>query len=182
MNTTLSRFNEARIPLEDILAAVPDDRWSAPSHCEGWSARDVLAHVIGTQRDFFTERGLDVGNAPDLNADPAAAWRSHAQRIETLLEDDAVAAEEYEGFFGPATVGGTFEQFYVWDMLVHRWDIAMAVGVDPNLSNEELDAMDEGADTFGENLYMEGICKPGVAVDSKSDRRTKVLARLGRRA
>lgn len=101
MNTTLSTFDEARQPLEAVLSAVPADRWADPSPCEGWSARDVLSHIIETQRDFFTGRGLDVGVQLDIDADPAAAWREHAQRVADVVEDDAAVATAYEGFFGP---------------------------------------------------------------------------------
>jgi len=34
------------------VAAVPADRWDDPSPCEGWSARDVLGHVIGNHREL----------------------------------------------------------------------------------------------------------------------------------
>ncbi len=182
MNPTLSKFDEARQPLEAVLSGVPADRWSDPSPCEGWSARDVLSHVIETQRDFFKGRGLDVGAPHDIGADPAAAWRDHAHRVADILQDDDVVATHYEGFFGPTTVGETFTQFYVWDMLVHRWDIATAVGVHANLTDAEVESIDEGAGAFGGALHMEGICKPEVDADPNSDRKTKVLARLGRRA
>ncbi len=182
MDTTLNKFNEARQPLEAVLDAVNDDQWSAQSPCEGWTARDVLDHIVATQRDFFNERGFDVGAAPDLDADPASAWRDHAQRVVKVLQDDASVTSEYEGYFGPTTVGGTFAQFYIWDMLVHRWDIATAAGLEAQLTNAELDAIDEGAQAFGENLYMEGICKPQVESARGSDRTTMVLGKLGRRA
>jgi uncharacterized protein (TIGR03083 family) len=35
------------------IAAVPDDRWACPSPCEGWTARDVVCHVIGSQEMFL---------------------------------------------------------------------------------------------------------------------------------
>ncbi len=181
MNTTLSGFNEARQPLEEVLDAVPADRWSAPSPCERWTVGDIVGHIIGTQRDFFTERGLDVDSDSDTPADPAASWRAHADRIADLVGQDAVVTTGFEGFFGPTTVGDTFETFYIWDMLVHRWDIATAAAVDANLTDGELDVIESGADAFGEGLYMEGICKPGVEIDQDADRLTKVLAKLGRR-
>ncbi len=181
MNTTQSRFNEARQPLEEVLDAVPADRWSAPSPCEGWTAGDVVGHIIGTQRDFFTERGLDAGTAAVTAADPAASWRTHSDRIADLIGQDAVVTTGFEGFFGPTTVGDTFETFYIWDMFVHRWDIATAAGIDANLTDGELDVIESGAEAFGDGLYMEGICKPGVETDLDADRLTKVLAKLGRR-
>ena len=182
MNSTLSKFNEAHHPLEAVLNAVSHDRWSAPSPCEDWTTRDVVDHIIGTQRDFFTDRGLDVGVQPEVETDPAKAWRDHAQQVAGVLQDDSHMATEYEGYFGPTTVGGTFAQFYIWDMLVHRWDIATAAGLDAQLTDAELQRIDEGAGAFGENLYMEGICKTPVETGPTSDEKAKVLAKLGRQA
>jgi hypothetical protein len=67
-------------------------------------------------------------------------------------------------------------------MLVHRWDVARAVGVDAGLTDAELDRVAEGADRFGDALYTDGICRPAVDAPADADRRTRVLARLGRAA
>jgi len=182
MNTTATAYDAAEQPLTAVLDAVPADRWAAPSPCEGWSARDVLGHVVSTQREFLTGRGVDLGEAPDLDADPAAAWRDHARRVAEALADDALPQRAFDGFFGPTTVGATFEQFYVWDMLVHRWDLARAVGADDALSDAELGTIEAGADSFGEALHLDGICRPAVEPPAGADRQAQVLARLGRRA
>ncbi|RBY95648.1 TIGR03086 family protein [Blastococcus sp. TF02-8] len=180
MNDTAMQFAAADRPLTELLDAVPSAAWSSPSPCEGWTAADVVGHLIDTQRDFFGRHGVDVGPALDVAGDPAAAWRAHARRVAEVLADDAVPALAFDGFFGPTTIGETFEQFYVWDMQVHRWDVARAVGADPGLTDEELDRMEAGADSFGDTLYMDGICRPPVEVPPGADRATRALARLGR--
>ena len=167
-------------PLTAVLDAVAPDAWDRSSTCEGWTVRDVVRHLVQTQRDFLTERGVDLGEEPDVDADPAAAWRIHARRVAAAVADEAVAEEAYDGFFGPTTVGAALEQFYVWDMVVHRWDVARSVGADPVLTDAELDRVEAGADSFGDALYMEGICRPGTEPPADADRATRVLARLGR--
>ena len=182
MTSTTSAYQAADRPLTEILQAVPPAAWSSPSPCEGWSAADVVGHLIETQRDFLARHGADLGEAPDVAADPAAAWRAHAGQVTRALSDDALPAREFDGFFGPTTVGATFEQFYVWDMVVHRWDVARAVGADAALTDEELDRIEAGADGFGPALHMEGICRPAVEVPGGAARDVRVLARLGRAA
>ena len=167
-------------PLTAVLDAVPADAWDRPSTCEGWTVRDVVRHLVQTQREFLTERGVDLGAEPDLDADPAAAWRAHARQVAAAVADPAVAEQRYDGHFGPTTVGATLEQFYVWDMVVHRWDVARSVGADPALTDAELDRVEAGADSFGEALYWDGICRPAVEPPAAADRTTRVLARLGR--
>ena len=182
MNTTMQRYDEANQALDAVLDAVPVDRWRDPSPCEGWAAGDVIRHMIQTQREFLSDRGFDVGIAPDPDVDPAAAWRNHAERVIEVLRDDSVVAAAYDGYFGPTTVGATMEQFYIWDMLVHRWDVATSAGLDAGFTDAELDRIEQAADTFGEGLHMEGICKPGVEALADDDRTVRLLARLGRRA
>jgi uncharacterized protein (TIGR03086 family) len=182
MNQTATQFQAADRPLTATLDAVPASGWTSPSPCEGWSAADVVGHLIDTQRDFLTTHGVDLGATPDVAADPAAAWRRHAAGVAEALSDDAVPARTFDGFFGPTTVGAAFEQFYVWDMVVHRWDVARAVGADAALTDEELDRMEAGAESFGQALYMDGVCRPGVETPEDADRARRVLARLGRAA
>lgn len=180
MTSTAASFQAAELPFTAILDAVPPGGWSRPSPCEGWTAADVVGHVVGTQRDFLTTHGVDLGEAPDVAADPAAAWRDHAKRVAEVLADDAVTTREFDGHFGPSTVGATFERFYVWDLVVHRWDVARAVGADAGLTEEELDRVEAGADGFGPALHMDGVCRPALEVPAGADRTTRVLARLGR--
>ncbi len=182
MNSTATLYETAHRPLIAVLDAVPAESWTQPSPCDGWSAGDVVRHLIETQREFLTGHDIDLGETPDIDTDPAAAWRDHAKRIDETIGDDSLIATEYDGHFGPTTVGATFEQFYIWDMLVHRWDIAWSVGADAGLSDPELDRIESGADSFGDALYMDGICRPGIDVSANTDREARLLARLGRRA
>ena len=167
-------------PLTAVLDTVAPDAWDRSSTCEGWTVRDVVRHLVQTQREFLTEHGVDLGEEPDVDADPAAAWRSHAARVAVAVADPAVAEQVYDGFFGPTTVGATLEQVYVWDMVVHRWDVARSVGADPALTDAELDRVEAGADSFGDALYTEGVCRPAVQPPADADCTTRVLARLGR--
>ncbi|WP_016933470.1 TIGR03086 family metal-binding protein [Rhodococcus sp. R1101] len=180
MNTTALRHAEAYKPLTDVISSLRDAEWDAPSPCEGWTARDVLAHIIDTQREFFDGRGVETGERPDTGR-PAEAWQVHTARIAEILADDALVSTTYEGYFGPTTVGATFEQFYIWDMLVHRWDIARSAGAHVAFSDAELDRMEAGADSFGDALYMDGVCAPAVDAADDADRTTRILAKMGRR-
>jgi uncharacterized protein (TIGR03086 family) len=181
MDITLTQYRTAARSLAEVVDAVPPEGWSRPSPCEDWTARDVVGHLIETQRSLLAEHGVDLGPAPDLDAGPAAAWRDHAGQVTAALADDAVPAIAFDGFFGATTLGDTLVQFYVWDMVVHRWDVATAAGIGTALTDDELDRVERGIEGFGDALYLEGICKPGVAAPAGADRATRLLARLGRR-
>jgi len=182
MNTTAKHYDQACQPLTDLVDAVPADAWDQLSPCDGWTARDVVTHLIDTQREFLTGRGLEVGPAPAVATDPAGAWHQHTDRVTELLSDDDVVATSYDGHFGPTTIGDTLERFYAFDMVVHRWDIARAVGADAELTEEEMDRIETGAQSLGDALYMDGVCKPGVQAPDDAPRQARVLAMLGRTA
>lgn len=168
--------------LADRFGATVDsiDDWEAASPCEGWNARDVLTHVIETQRDFLTGQGCDLGERLDF-ANPAGAWHGHDERIRGLLADPAVAEREYDGHFGRTTIGATLTTFYGFDLVAHRWDLARSAGREVRFDDAELALLEASIDGFGEHLYADGICRPALPVDGDADRQTHVLARLGRR-
>lgn len=181
MNQTDVAYRAALHPLSAVVQAVPGSAWDRPSPCADWTAREVIAHIIDTQRDLLTGHGHDLGPAPDLS-NPGAALQHHAEQMLRLVNRDDVVDVTYDGFVGPTTVGATLVQFYVWDMLVHRWDVARATDGDEALSAEELDRIEAGADSFGEALHMDGICGPAVPTPPDADRQVQILGRLGRHA
>ena len=175
----LSAYVRLAEPFASVVDRVPNHAWDDSSPCAGWSARDVLTHVVTTQRDFLEQRGVDAAATPS-GSDPRALWRAHDDRMRELLADPDIAGREYAGVFGRTTVGASIVTFYGFDLVVHRWDIAVAAGLEERLSDEELEMLDRSADGFGDHLYDDGVCKPAVPVGRGADRQERVLARLGR--
>jgi len=175
--STLDVFTTAAGPWTATVHRVTD--WSAPTPCDGWTAQDLVEHVITTEREFFADRGVPL-EGPVAQDDPATAWDQHRITVEKALSDPAVPATEYQGWFGPTTVGASFEQFYVFDLYVHRWDLATAAGLDTSLTDTELDRLENDIVAWGDALYTEGICKPALEAPAGADRATRVLASLGR--
>ena len=177
MNPDAQRFSD----LADRFGATLDGaagRWDAPTPCPGWTVRDVVGHVIGSERDFLSGQGIDVGSAPDL-ADPAAAWRQQARAVVEALTDE-VAGTAYDGFFGPTTIGATVVEFYGWDLAVHGWDVAVAPGQEWGVDDDEAADLEHASQVWGDALWSEGICAPALPVAEDASPREKLLARLGR--
>ncbi|MEU3020048.1 TIGR03086 family metal-binding protein [Nocardiopsis sp. NPDC007018] len=182
MTTVHENYRAAARPLGDLLRSVPGDRWNAPSPCEGWSAADVVRHLIGTQRSFLEGAGVAPPESPDVDEDPAAAWTAHERGVLDLLSDPGVTDRTYEGMFGPTTIARTLDTYYVFDMIAHRWDVARAVGGDTALTESELDRLEAALESFGEHAYMEGVFVRGPEAPPGASRQERVLARMGRRA
>lgn len=173
-------YRAADGPLTGLVTSLSPTDWEAPSPCDGWAASDVLGHMIDAQRSFLSDRGVALGAAPDVTADPSAAWAAHRDEVLGLLGDPAVAEAGFDGHFGPTTIGETLVRFYVFDMVAHRWDIAHAAGRDERFSEAELDQLEAGIAGFGPALHADGVCRPGVEAPDDADRQTRILAHLGR--
>ncbi|WP_244931568.1 TIGR03086 family metal-binding protein [Nocardioides sp. W7] len=153
--------------------------WDATSPCAGWSARDVLDHVVETQRSFLAQRELDLGPAP--TGEPAEVWRTHLDAVRRVVADDDLVSREYDGYFGRTTIAATLATFYGFDLLVHRWDLARGLGRDTTFSDAELETIETALAGFGEHLYDDGVCAPAVPVPDDAPRQTRLLAQMGRR-
>ncbi|MBP8918846.1 MAG: TIGR03086 family protein [Micropruina sp.] len=178
MTNTITIFNERADRFSSIVAGVAG-RWDAASPCEGWTAADVVTHVIGTQRDFLSARNLVAGE-PAPAGDPAQAWSAHLADVARVLATDGVADQAYDGYFGPTTVGATMADFYGWDLAVHAWDIARATGQDDPISDEEAATLSSIADAWGGALHAPGICADALPVADDARPAERLLARLGR--
>ncbi len=171
-------FSERAARFTAIVDAT-SDRWEAPSRCKGWTVRDVVAHVIETEREFLKRHDLLSSPPPSLD-DPAAAWRSHAAEVLEVLSRDGVADRAFDGYFGRTTVGETLAEFYGWDLAIHGWDVARAIGGDWPMSDDEARTLGADADDWGDALYSEGICAAPVPVPGDASLQDRLLGRLGR--
>src|SRR5436305_12217052 len=54
-----------RLELLELTRQLRPEEWEQPSLCEGWRVRDVVAHIIGGQKDlgaYLTSGGLNKAN------------------------------------------------------------------------------------------------------------------------
>lgn len=178
-HTAAQLFTDRAERFAEILDG-SDGHWDAPTPCDGWTVRDVVRHVVETERDFLARHDLlGPSAAPDL-ADPAAGFREHAREVAAVLARDGVAERGYDGYFGPTTIGKTAGEFYGWDLVIHGWDVAVATQQEWTLSDAEARELDAVADGWGEALHSEGVCGPPVAVAEDAPAREHLLGRLGR--
>jgi hypothetical protein len=65
-------------------------------------------------------------------------------------------------------------------MVVHRWDLARAAGLDTEFTATEMDLMETSIAGFGEHLYADGVCASAVPTPSDASRQERLLGLLGR--
>lgn len=180
-NPTLQTYARHADGMQATLDAIAAPSWDAPSACAGWTGRDVVAHLVDSQRDFLTTHGAALGPRPDL-VDPAAAWRAHTAEVRGLLAEPGFVEREYESFGSTTTVGATLDMFYGFDMIAHRWDVTAADGRAYTFDDADLDVIEGMVAAMGDTLYTSGVCAPALDVAPDADRQTRALAALGRPA
>lgn len=178
--TAADRYRRLAGVFDTTVEAIGPGDWDKPSPCEGWSARDVLSHVLDSEADVVTRVGLSIERSVDLTDDPVAAWREVRDGMQSVLDDPATAALEYESFGSPTTIADTIERFFCFDLIVHRWDIARAAGKDIAIPTEDVDAARAFLDSMGQMFYDYGASAPAVAVSDEASPQDKLLGRAGR--
>lgn len=181
MTAVADRYRTLAAAMEERIAKVPDDRWESPAPCEGWSARDVVRHLVDTPAMFFglvNQPGPTGG--PSVDEDPVGAFRHAREAVQRALDDPAVADLPYEGFMGASTFAKGIDQFLSADLVIHAWDLARATGQDERLDPEEVHGLFEAMLPLDEMLRAPGAFGPKVEAPPDADEQTRLLCFLGR--
>ncbi|WP_395695898.1 maleylpyruvate isomerase N-terminal domain-containing protein [Nocardioides sp.] len=153
--------------------------WSAPSPCAGWTAADVVDHVVDTERQFLAGHDVELGDRP--GGTPAELWAAHLVAVRPRLTPDLLA-REYDGFLGRTTIGATLDHFYGFDLVVHGWDLGSSNGRPTTFTDDELDAVEGAFEAFGDHAYDDGVFTGPIDAPEDASRQARLLARTGRRA
>jgi uncharacterized protein (TIGR03086 family) len=162
------------------IASVPDDRWSSPSPCAGWTARDVVGHVVQTQGMFVAFVGGELGDIPSVDDDPAGAWDGARAAVKARLEDPELATAGFEGLQGPTTFERSVDGFLSFDLVVHGWDLAQAADLDDRIDPDDVARLQAAAEAFGDAARSPQVFGPALEPPPGADAQQRLMAFLGR--
>ena len=181
MSEVIERYQGLAEQFGARVEATPDDKWTAPAPCEDWTARDVVAHVVESQRAIVAGvRGRESVPMGD-DEDPKEAWRSAFAATKEALQEPGVLAKEMPGPMGPMALEFMLGRLLANDVLVHTWDLARAVGGDERLDQDAVGHAFEGLKPLDEMLRRPGVFGPKVEPPEGADLQTQFLSFLGRR-
>jgi uncharacterized protein (TIGR03083 family) len=122
------------LDLADLLEAWPDSVWDAPSLCEGWRTREVVAHMTMPARysvdEFMTELSAVGGDFTKLSDTIAA--RDGALPLAALLA--GLRSETLRSWEPP---GGGVEGALT-HCVIHGLDVTEAIGSDRKVPPERV--------------------------------------------
>lgn len=163
------------------VESVKPDQWDAATPCSDWDVRTLVNHVVGEERWVVPllagQTIADVGSTLDgdlLGEDPAAAA---AQAASAAREATADPVPTVHLSYGDEDTTEYLRQL-VADLLIHGWDLAVAIGSTPQLDPE---VVSEVATWFEqrEAMYRDGGAI-AARVESGPDPVARLLGAFGR--
>ena len=178
MSNEADRYRSLAASMTDTIASVPDDRWSAPTPCDDWTARDLVGHLVSTSGIGFIDQAAPA--EPSVDDDPLGAFTAARDAVQAALDDPAKANQEYDGLMGRTSFAKSVDGFLSADLVVHRWDLARATGQDEELPIDEVRRVFETLKPMDEQMRQPGAFGPKVEPPAGADEQTELLCFLGR--
>lgn len=140
----------------ELGATLGEDEWELPTECPGWSVKDTVAHVIGTERGLLGDPEIphtpptdlphvrnDLARRNEVAVDARRSWspaQVHSElqevldrRLDMLRSGTIDPAAETDTPFGRKMPYAEFMIFRAFDCWVHEQDIRRAVHRPGNL-------------------------------------------------
>lgn len=184
----LAEFTAALDHMNEVVTAVPAERWSSPSPCADWTAAQVLDHVTGTvtkATGMLTGADSYGGSPAEASTDAQGALVTDAWTRALEALSDALPGADLsrivESPQGPSTLSEALA-FPTSDLAVHSWDLAAAAGLPRELPPGMLAQVRRTVEVLPDAvLRRDGLFGPAVEVDARSSETDKLMAWLGRR-
>jgi len=130
------------------LEFVSADQWALPTPCDEWVVHYLVAHVVGGNR--FARAVLDGFGAEDaiaavmsssqLGDDPIVVWATTVARQDEAFRRAGALDARIDHPIGQIS-GRDLLGFRVFDITLHAWALARALGVDDTLRDALVDVV-----------------------------------------
>lgn len=156
--------------------------WDAATPVEGWTARDIVAHLVEWSRGLVESgSAARLPEGPDPRQDPSGAWHAHAAALQALLDDPAAAALPFDDrFLGRLRLDDAVDRFYTPDIVMHTWDLARGTGQDDRLDADECAAILAAMEPFDDAMRATGQYGPRREPPAGAGPQELLLAFIGR--
>lgn len=162
------------------LAGVRPDRWSSPSPCADWTARDVVAHVVDAHHRVLAilEKSQPPVVAPD--DDVTAKWSVATGAMSAAVDDRQNEPRVIKTMFGDVPFGWLVSRLICTDTLIHTWDLSRATGQDESLDPSAVATATELLVPLDDTLRRPGGFAPKIEPAPDADAQTRLLNFCGR--
>ena len=165
-----------------VRGVASPDGWDAPSPVVGWTARDVVGHLVEWFPGFLASgSGIQLPAGPLVADDPVGAWQAQADAVQAVLDDPSTADKVLANrHIGDVPLPDAIDRFYTADVFMHTWDLARATGQNDTLDPEYCAELLEGMIPFEEAMRGSGQYGPRVPVPDDAPVQDRMLGFIGR--
>ena len=169
----LDLYRQASDWTAEKIAATTD--LDAATPCDGWSVRNLLDHMLDTQR-YFAAAARGEKAAPPNPTPPRLSTQDPVTDFAKSRSDvlDAFGRPGVIEKTGPV-LGIAFS-----DQLLHGWDLARATKQDTTMPDGLAQAAYDAIHGRFTDEQREGVFKPEVPVDGDATPQQRLLAYTGR--
>jgi uncharacterized protein (TIGR03086 family) len=174
------RHRRVAATFTDRVRAAKD--WDAPAPVPGWTARDVVRHLVEWLPSFLAAgAGVDLPAGPSVDDDPVAAWRAHCDGVQALLDDPGTPQRMLVNrHVGEVPLDQAIDRFYTSDVFMHTWDLARATRQDDRLDADFCADLLAGMEPLEDLIRSSGQYGPRVPTPDDADAQTRLMGFIGR--
>lgn len=154
--------------------------WDAPAPVDGWTARDVVRHLVEWFPGFLADGDVELPSGPSVDDDPVAAWRAHAGAVQSLLDGPDADRPFTHPRAGAHPLDQAIDMFYTSDVFMHTWDIARATGQDDRLDPDLCAQLLAGMAQMEDLMRSSGQYGPAVPVPDDAPVQDRMIGFIGR--
>lgn len=156
--------------------------WDAPSPVAGWTARDVVRHLVDWLPPFLVDGSVHrMEPVADVDVEPVVAWTRHSRAVQELLDDPVSSTS---GFSHPRLpelpLGAAVDRFYTADVFMHTWDLSRASGQEPDLDPSFCAELLSGMQPVEQLMRSSGQFGPAVPVADDASVQDRLVGFIGR--
>jgi uncharacterized protein (TIGR03086 family) len=182
MSEAIDRYQLVASGFDQRVKAVKPDQWDAQSPCTEWTARDVVAHVVGNHRGMAAAATGTEADQLTPGDDPGQAWSAAYDQMRALAADPEILRKTVNGPTGPMPLEDALGSLVSMDTHIHTWDLARAVGGDERLDPGVVHLAFEMLQPMDAMIRQPGVFGPKLDPPPGADEQTQLLYFLGRRA
>jgi uncharacterized protein (TIGR03086 family) len=161
-------------------------RWAAPTPCADWDVRALVRHVV--EEEHWAPHllaGQTIAQVGDqlagdlLGIDPISAYDAAAAAAEAAVAEPEAMHRTVHLSFGDVP-GSEYAMQLAADHLVHTWDLAVALDLDPTLDHEAVAAVHTWFGPMEDTYRGAGLIGPRTQLPAGSGQQDELLAMFGR--
>jgi len=174
------RYRRLAAAMTEKIEQVPADAWENLSPCVGWTALDVVRHLVEVHGRFQGLVGRSLVEHSSVDQDAVSAFVAVRDQMQADLEDPARVAEEYDGRLGRSTFGKAVDGFVCFDLVIHNWDLSRAAGLDDSLDPRDVARVQAMVDAMGQVMRENGVIGSPIDPPDGASAQDRLLCELGR--